>query len=82
MDITIGLDGGKVLVTIRDYGCGFSSQQLQDVRTGRSRGVGLTGLRERIAVLGGLFEVVSTEPGALIKVTLPLKMQESETTAR
>jgi signal transduction histidine kinase len=82
VDITIGLDGGKVLVTIRDYGCGFSSQQLQDVRTGRSRGVGLTGLRERIAVLGGLFEVVSTEPGALIKVTLPLKMQESETTAR
>jgi signal transduction histidine kinase len=72
VDITIGLKGREALVTIRDYGRGFSPQQLQDVHNGRSRGLGLTGLRERIAVLGGLFEVVSTEPGALIKVTLPL----------
>jgi two-component system, NarL family, sensor kinase len=73
VDIAMRLDGGKALVTVRDYGCGFSLQQLQDVRNGRSRGVGLTGLRERIAVLGGSFEVVSAEPGAFIKVTLPLE---------
>jgi signal transduction histidine kinase len=79
VDITIRLDGGEALVTIRDYGCGFSSQQLQDVHNGRSRGVGLTGLRERIAVLGGLFEVVSMEPGALIKVTLPLTREGAKT---
>jgi signal transduction histidine kinase len=35
--------------------------------------VGLTGLRERIAVFGGSLEVVSVEPGALIKVILPLE---------
>ena len=72
VDITIRLEGGEALVTIRDYGRGFSSRQLHDVHIGRSKGVGLTGLRERIAVLGGLFEVVAMEPGALIKVTLPL----------
>lgn len=72
VDITIHLEGGEALVAIRDYGCGFSSQQLQDVHDGRSRGVGLTGLRERMAVLGGVFEVVSMEAGALIKVTVPL----------
>jgi signal transduction histidine kinase len=72
VDITIGLDRGAVLITIRDYGCGFSSQQLQDVHNGRSRGLGLTGLRERIAVLGGLLEVVSIEPGTLIRAALPL----------
>mgnify|MGYP001283973103 CR=1 FL=1 len=72
VDITIRLDGGEASVTIRDYGRGFSSQQLQDVQSGRSRGLGLTGLRERIAVLGGLFEVVQEEPGASIRVTLPL----------
>jgi signal transduction histidine kinase len=72
VDITVGLDAEEVSVTIRDYGCGFSSQKLQDVNKGRSRGVGLTGLRERVAVFGGLFEVISMEPGALMKVTLPL----------
>jgi signal transduction histidine kinase len=72
VNITICLEGAEASVTIRDYGCGFSSQQLQDVNSGNSRGVGLTGLRERIAVLGGLFEVVSASPGALVKVTLPL----------
>jgi signal transduction histidine kinase len=73
VDIAIQLDGGKALVTIRDYGCGFSLQQLQDVQNGRSRGVGLTGLRERIAVLGGSLVVISAEPGSLIKATLPLE---------
>ena len=78
VDITLRIDGGEALVAIRDYGRGFSSQQLQDVQNGRSGGVGLTGLRERIAVLGGSFEVVSAEPGALIKVTLPLTRQGAE----
>jgi len=73
VDVTIRLHDGEALITIRDYGCGFSSQQLQDVDSGRSTGVGLTGLRERIAVLGGFLEVVSSAPGAIIKVTLPLK---------
>ncbi len=73
VDIAIGVDDGKASVTIRDYGCGFSLQQLQDIQNGRSRGVGLTGLRERLAVLGGSLEVASAEPGCSIKVTLPLE---------
>lgn len=81
VDITIRLDGEQALVTIRDYGRGFSAQQLQDVRNGRSLGVGLTGLRERIAALGGVLEVVSMEPGALIKVTLPLATRRTENIA-
>ncbi|HEY1678682.1 MAG TPA: GAF domain-containing sensor histidine kinase [Candidatus Sulfotelmatobacter sp.] len=72
VDIAIRLDDGQALITVRDYGRGFSAQQIQDVHNGRSRGVGLTGLRERIAVLGGLLEVVPAGPGALIKVTLPV----------
>ena len=81
VDITIRLDGGEAVVSIRDYGCGFSPQQLRDVRNGRSRGVGLTGLLERIAVLGGKLEVDSTEPGAMVKVTLPLKSEKAENAA-
>jgi signal transduction histidine kinase len=75
VDVELRLDDGEALVSIRDYGCGFTSRQLRDVRNGHSRGVGLTGLRERVAVLGGLLEVASTEPGALVKVTLPLSLK-------
>jgi signal transduction histidine kinase len=73
VDITIRQHGREVLLNVRDYGCGFSPQLLQEVNCGRAGGIGMTGLRERIAVLGGLFEVVSSDPGALIKVRLPLR---------
>lgn len=70
VDIAIRCDRGATQVTIRDYGKGFSLQQLGDVRHGRAHGVGLTGLRERIAVLGGSLEVAPASPGTLIKVTI------------
>jgi signal transduction histidine kinase len=73
VEVVIRVEGNKVLTTIRDYGCGFDSQHLREVKNGRgSRGVGLTGLRERIAALGGVFEVTVADPGVLISVTLPL----------
>lgn len=72
VEVAIRLDSGKVVATIRDYGRGFSSQQIQDLQNGRSRGVGLTGLRERITALSGSLEFASADPGSLIKVTLPL----------
>jgi signal transduction histidine kinase len=78
VDIELRLDDGDVLALIRDYGCGFTSQQLQNVRIGHSAGIGLTGLRERVTVLGGLLEVVSAEPGALVKVTLPFTFTEAK----
>jgi signal transduction histidine kinase len=77
VNIKIRLGREKAFVTVRDYGCGFSSQQLQDIRSGLSRGLGLTGLRERVAALGGLLEVVSAKPGAMIKVALPLTRQQA-----
>jgi signal transduction histidine kinase len=71
VDILIRLDGPQVAISIRDYGTGFSAERLKDIRTGRAGGVGLTGLRERIASLGGTFEVASASPGALINVNIP-----------
>jgi two-component system NarL family sensor kinase len=79
VDVAIRRNDKEALVTIRDYGRGLPLQKLQDVQNGRSRGVGLTGLRERVAVLGGSLEVFSAEPGSLIsaqhgsrlKISLP-----------
>jgi signal transduction histidine kinase len=71
VDIEIRVEGGKVVVKIRDYGCGFSARQLRDVNNSHSEGIGLTGLRERIAALGGLLEVAAAQPGTVIHITLP-----------
>jgi signal transduction histidine kinase len=71
-EVGIEVEDGKVLTTIRDFGVGFDSQHLREVKNGRSRGVGLTGLRERISALGGSFEVTAADPGTLIKVALPV----------
>jgi signal transduction histidine kinase len=56
---------GRLLLSIQDDGQGF------DVR--RSRGLGLLGMEERVAHLGGTLQLVS-EPGSgtLISVILPL----------
>jgi signal transduction histidine kinase len=77
VDISFRLEGAEAFVTIRDYGCGFTPKQLQDIQDGRARGLGLTGLRERIAALGGLFEIVPAEPGASIKVTMPVAQDKT-----
>ena len=58
-DVAVRLEGEHAVVVIRDYGSGFTTAQLRDVNGGRSRGVGLKGLRERLAALGGLFEVLN-----------------------
>ena len=73
VDVAMQVEHDAVLVTIRDYGSGLSQQQLRDVNASRSRGVGLTGMRERISALGGRFEVLSAQPGTLVRVTLPLR---------
>jgi len=55
----------RLLLSIQDDGHGF------DVR--RSRGLGLLGMEERVAHLGGTLQLVSEQgSGALISVVLPL----------
>lgn len=76
-EVTVQLVDDSAHVTIRDYGSGFTTQQLRDINNSRSKGVGLTGLRERVAALGGTFEVVNAEPGVLVKVTLPVSSGET-----
>lgn len=53
-------------LTVRDFGSGLSSEP------GELRGVGVAGMRERVAQLGGSFELESTKPGVMIRARLPL----------
>ena len=59
---------GKLMVTVRDYGCGFDRQGLRD-----KRGLGLRAMEERVSLLGGEFKISSAPgDGTVIEAAIPL----------
>jgi len=67
VEIALGCSGGWVALEIGDDGSGF------DLTNGAGRGLGLLGMRERVAQLGGTLVIESRpEHGTRISVRLPL----------
>lgn len=70
--VDLRLEGPGLLVVIGDNGPGFDPQEA--IRAGH---LGLIGMRERVEVLGGTFEVLSRPTqGTVIRVHLPLLVPE------
>jgi len=66
-------EAGRLLLSIQDDGRGFD--------VGRSRGLGLLGMEERVAHLGGTLQLLSElGSGTLISVVLPLAGREAKDT--
>jgi signal transduction histidine kinase len=66
---------GRIRLSVRDYGQGFvsDSSTSRAARSGPGERVGMTGMRERIALLGGDFRVASRPGmGTLIVAEVPL----------
>lgn len=59
-------DDEGVLLKIRDNGVGFGSGNTGGESADLVRGVGLAGMRERLAILGGKLEVVTTQEGVTV----------------
>ncbi len=69
VELGISVDGGKVVVTVKDNGVGFDSGG-----AGRPGSQGLTGMRARMQELGGECEVNSAPgEGTTVKLILPLR---------
>jgi signal transduction histidine kinase len=65
--------GGQAVLTIRDFGKGFSRTVLERLRfRGSQTGIGLAGMRERIREQGGTLEISSDPSGTLIKASIPV----------
>jgi PAS domain S-box-containing protein len=63
----------EVTLQICDQGKGISEPKLnQSSEESYKIGVGIRGMRERVHQLGGTMEFLSGNPGAILKVTLPL----------
>jgi signal transduction histidine kinase len=65
--VRLGHGDGTVVLTVQDDGRGF------DPRSARDGGLGLTGMRERAALLGGRFTLEASEgAGTMLKAVVPL----------
>ena len=72
--------GGAVRLRVRDWGRGFGPREPSGVSAPGER-IGLHGMRERVALIGGTFEVLS-EPGSGTLVVVEVPLPEAEGTAR
>jgi signal transduction histidine kinase len=78
--IALARHDGVVRLEVRDWGCGFDPAEVRD-GGGPGERVGLSSMRERVALLGGSLEVRS-EPGVgtsvVAEVPLPVTGEEEE----
>ncbi len=73
--VELTLDGQEIILTVQDNGTGFKMNE-PFVTT---KGIGLTGLRERLMLVGGNLIVNSTPgKGTIISAHLPNEMQPKE----
>ena len=65
---------GEICLAVRDFGSGFDPAALETLGGGPGERVGFAGMRERVNMLGGEFEIQSRQgEGTLIVATIPLE---------
>jgi PAS domain S-box-containing protein len=69
----------ELKMRIQDNGQGISEEKRKEIAAGKSTGVGLRGMRERIHNVGGTFDIDSNEKGTTVFVTLPLGVVQAST---
>jgi signal transduction histidine kinase len=71
VDIEVLCTDDLVILVVSDDGRGLHPDVLQRFRGGHAGGIGLAGMRERLAELGGRLEVDSGPTGTRIRAVLP-----------
>lgn len=74
--VDIGIAGvdGLVVLTVADDGKGIPPEVLSRFDSGAAPGIGLAGMRERLAEFGGRLHVHSSSAGSVIEVTIPTRL--------
>jgi signal transduction histidine kinase len=68
-DVSVHWSKGDLVVQVRDDGCGLENPDAAAMRPGR---LGLRGMRERAALLGGAFDIESAPgKGTRLTITIP-----------
>ena len=70
---------GRIILEVRDSGRGFDPDLLEDRNHGiHGLGVGITGMRERVAQLDGQLSIQNADPGALVRASFPISKLQVE----
>jgi len=78
VEISLSLDQKQALLSVRDFGRGMPNELMEGSELCSHVGVGLSGMRERVADLGGSFNIESNSHGTAIIVALPINTQHSK----
>jgi signal transduction histidine kinase len=78
VEVKIEVDAEIVSLAVRDSGRGIPEQVLEQFRESGTAGIGLAGMRERVADLGGELRVQSNNQGTLLYATIPLPGRTSK----
>ena len=71
-DIRIHRFAGGLALEVAGNGRGITVETLSKISSVGLPGVGLRGMKERVAALGGGFEILSEGKGTMVKVAIPL----------
>jgi signal transduction histidine kinase len=70
VDVTLEVDGASLVLMVADDGKGFDPGLLTE-----NEGLGLAGMRERAALVGGALDV-ATAPGQGTRIALSIPLEE------
>ena len=73
IEVILTCSTGHVVLTVIDDGMGISWETLTRFSSGRASGVGLAGMRERLAELDGTLEVERRSRGTAVRATIPVE---------
>ena len=77
-EIVVGVDEGVVFLEVTDHGRGMSMELVRKFkRVGGDVGVGLSGIRERVKELGGRVEIKSGPQGTMLRVDVPIVVENA-----
>jgi signal transduction histidine kinase len=79
--IRLSQESGRIALEVEDAGRGMTPEELADVSSGTSLGVGVRGIRERIKDFGGELEILSSERGTTVRAVIPLEAGQSSAAA-
>ncbi len=71
VDVRILCHDGHVKLTVADDGTGIPPDVLKKFRDGSAAGIGLAGMRERLAEFGGEIRVESSSGGSVVQAIIP-----------
>lgn len=71
VDVRIMCRNGSVHLTVADDGKGIPGEILARFRDGAALGIGLAGMRERLAEFGGRINVESSGAGSVVEAVIP-----------